>query len=349
MENIQTLTQLLRNSGCQYQIFDLGRRILPIESQLFSSVEQGRQPYPFPLQKHAQFSIVYWNQDRHPWIWFLKLPLDERGLLKQFDIGNFIKYVVEAIGTRLNHQIDPEQQQKLANNPYTFKPVEEKLAVFHSQIRVLLNMPASQYYEQAQHYYKGELGWDKWQTIGLQGVTDICARINQEQNDTILCQSLHHLPNEPKYALLGSLEHVELPTTLANEILDLACNECRKKNPDLFLISAFVRALSGAKENQVTVLISEILSSPKLSHQEILIGIAGRSWQALEDVTLAKQFLLRLAQTENQSLFNQLFSDLVMIPALRMVFLPLLHSNPSQELATALFRLQQTTKSKADQ
>lgn len=27
MENIQTLTQLLKNSHCEYQIFDLGRRI----------------------------------------------------------------------------------------------------------------------------------------------------------------------------------------------------------------------------------------------------------------------------------------------------------------------------------
>ncbi len=349
MENIQTLTQLLQSSGCQYRIFDLGRRIIPIESKLFSSVEQAQQSYPFPLQKQAQFAIVYWNQQRQPWIWFLKFPLDERGLLKQFDIGSFIKYVIEAVGTHLNNQPNQEQQQKLADNPYTFNPTEEKLAVFHSQVRVLLDIQASQYYERAQHYFSGALGWDKWQTVGLQGVADICTRLNQQQNELTLCKALQHLPNEPKYALLGSLEHIKLPEGLADSILKSARNECGKEKPDLFLISAFVRALSGSGENQLATLVSEILNNSRLSHQEVLIGIAGRSWQILEDTALAELFLLRLAQTENQSLFNRLFADLVMIPALRMVFLPLLHGNPSQELATALLKLQQATKSKVDE
>ncbi len=347
MENIQTLTQLLQNSGCQYQIFDLGRRIMPLENGLFSNVEQSRQPYPFPLQKQAQFSIVYWNQKRQPWIWFLKFSLDERGLLKQSDIGHFIKYAIEAMGSRLSNRLDPEQQQKLANNPYTFKPTEEKLAVLHSEIRVLLDMSPSQYYEQAQHYFSGSLGWDKWQMVGLQGVTDICARIHQEHNSVMLCKSLPHLPGEPKYALLGALEHIKLPEALADAILDLARNECCKKTPDRFLVSAFVRALSGAVENQLAVLVAEILSRPALCHQEVLIGIAGRSWQILEDTALAELFLLRLAQTGEQSLFNHLFADLVMIPGLRVVFLPLLHGSPSPELAAALLNLQQEAKSKA--
>ncbi|MFA0683293.1 DUF3549 family protein, partial [Vibrio splendidus] len=53
METIHTLTQLLKNSGCQYDIYDLGRRIQKIDNTLFSDVEQGKQPYPFPLQKQA--------------------------------------------------------------------------------------------------------------------------------------------------------------------------------------------------------------------------------------------------------------------------------------------------------
>ncbi|MCG6326467.1 DUF3549 family protein, partial [Vibrio alginolyticus] len=46
----------------------------------------------------------------------------------------------------------------------------------------------------------------------------------------------------------------------------------------------------------------------------------------------------------NQSLFNQLFADLVMLPELRLVLLPLLHTSPSPELAQALMNLQQSTK-----
>ena len=87
METIHHLTQLLKNSGCDYRVFDLGRRISEIEPTTFSHIEQGKQPYPYPLQRTAHLAIAYWNADRQPWIWFLKFELDERGLLKQADIG----------------------------------------------------------------------------------------------------------------------------------------------------------------------------------------------------------------------------------------------------------------------
>ncbi|MDV7105026.1 DUF3549 family protein [Vibrio sp. TH_r3] len=347
MDNIQTLTHLLKNSGCEYKIFDLGRRILPVEQTLFASVELGQQPYPYPLQRQANIAISYWNAERQPWIWFLKFPLDERGLLKQSDIGNFIKYVVEAMGTRLGGQLSQEQQQTLANNPYTFKPSEDKMAVFHSQIRFLLDMPTSQYYEHAQHYFTGDMGWANWQTVGLQGIADICTRLNQEQNGVIVRKAIRHIPNEPQYALLGVLEHTSLPGKLSTTIYELAQKECESTTPDLFLLSAQVRALAGGSTDHLYSLVKTILSSAKLSHQEVLIGIAGRSWQVLQDPTIAEHYLLRLAQTGNQELFNQIFSDLVMLPALRLILLPLLHSNPSDELASALLKLQQSTKSKA--
>jgi hypothetical protein len=344
METIHTLTQLLTNSDCQYQVFDLGRRIKKIENKVFADVEKGQQPYPYPMQRKAHLAIAYWNQEQQPWIWFLKFELDERGLLKQADVGNFIKYVIEAMGTRLNQEMNEEQQQKLSNNPYTFKPAEDKMAVFHSQIRAELNLPCSQYYEHAQHYFSGGLEWDKWHTVGLQGVTDICARLGQEQNGVNVRKALQHLPNEPLYALLGALEHTDLPQKLAQRLVEMAQQQIDSKEPDLFLLSALLRALSGAPQPLTLPIISQVLASPRLSHQEVLIGIAGRSWHWLSDAKIAEQFLLRLAQTGNQALFNQLFADLVMLPELRMVLLPLLHSSPSEELAKALINLQQAAK-----
>ncbi len=344
MENIQTLTQLLKNSHCEYQIFDLGRRIKTIDSQLFADVEKGLCPYPYPMQRKAHLAIAYWNEQKQPWIWFLKFELDERGLLKQSDIGNFIKYVVEAMGTRLSEEMSEEQQQKLSNNPYTFKPSEDKMAVFHSQVRANLDLPTSQYYEHTQHYFTGGLGWENWQTVGLQGITDIAARLGKEQNAVTLRKALNHLPNEPLYALLGALEHVDLQERLAQRIAEKAQQEIHCTEPDLFLLSAFTRALAGAPTEVSLPVLEAILQSPRLSHQEVLIGIAGRAWHLLSDAKIAEQFLLRLAQTGNQTLFNQLFADLVMLPELRMVLLPLLHSSPSEELATALIKLQQATK-----
>ncbi|WP_045466685.1 DUF3549 family protein [Vibrio hyugaensis] len=344
MENIQTLTQLLSNSQCEYQIFDLGRRIKTIDPHVFADVEKGQCPYPFPMQRKAHLAIAYWNEQKQPWIWFLKFELDERGLLKQSDIGNFIKYVVEAMGTRLNEEMSEEQQQKLSNNPYTFKPAEEKMAVFHSRVRARLDLPTSQYYEHTQHYFTGGLGWENWQTVGLQGITDMAARLGQEQNAVTLRKALNHLPNEPRYALLGALEHVELQERLAQRIAEQAQQEIESDEPDLFLLSALIRALAGASSEISLPVLNTILQSPRLSHQEVLIGIAGRTWHLLVDANVAEQFLLRLAQTGNQALFNQLFADLVMLPELRMVLLPLLHSSPSEELATALVKLQQATK-----
>ncbi|HCM1331142.1 TPA: DUF3549 family protein [Vibrio parahaemolyticus] len=344
MENIQTLTQLLKNSHCEYQIFDLGRRIKTIDSQLFTDVEKGQCPYPYPMQRKAHLAIAYWNEQKQPWIWFLKFELDERGLLKQSDIGNFIKYVVEAMGTRLSEEMSEEQQQKLSNNPYTFKPSEDKMAVFHSQVRANLDLPTSQYYEHTQHYFTGGLGWENWQTVGLQGITDIAARLGKEQNAVTLRKALNHLPNEPLYALLGALEHVDLQERLAQRIAEKAQQEIHSTEPDLFLLSALTRALAGAPTEVSLPVLEAILQSPRLSHQEVLIGIAGRAWHLLSDAKIAEQFLLRLAQTGNQTLFNQLFADLVMLPELRMVLLPLLHSSPSEELATALIKLQQATK-----
>ncbi|ENT7208152.1 DUF3549 family protein [Vibrio parahaemolyticus] len=344
MENIQTLTQLLKNSHCEYQIFGLGRRIKTIDSQLFADVEKGLCPYPYPMQRKAHLAIAYWNEQKQPWIWFLKFELDERGLLKQSDIGNFIKYVVEAMGTRLSEEMSEEQQQKLSNNPYTFKPSEDKMAVFHSQVRANLDLPTSQYYEHTQHYFTGGLGWENWQTVGLQGITDIAARLGKEQNAVTLRKALNHLPNEPLYALLGALEHVDLQERLAQRIAEKAQQEIHSPEPDLFLLSALTRALAGAPTEVSLPVLEAILQSPRLSHQEVLIGIAGRAWHLLSDAKIAEQFLLRLAQTGNQTLFNQLFADLVMLPELRMVLLPLLHSSPSEELATALIKLQQATK-----
>ncbi|MGP8307388.1 DUF3549 family protein [Vibrio sp. YIC-376] len=344
MENIQTLTQLLNNSNCDYQIFDLGRRIKTIDPKVFANVERGQCPYPYPMQRKAHLAIAYWNEQKQPWIWFLKFELDERGLLKQSDIGNFIKYVVEAMGTRLSDDMSEEQQQKLSNNPYTFKPSEDKMAVFHSQIRSNLDLPTSQYYEHTQHYFSGGLGWENWQTVGLQGITDMAARLGKEQNAVTLRKALNHLPNEPMYALLGALEHVDLQDRLAERIAEKAQQEIDSSEPDLFLLSALTRALAGAPTEISLPILKAILQSPRLSHQEVLIGIAGRAWHLLADADIAEQFLLRLAQTGDQTLFNQLFADLVMLPELRMVLLPLLHSSPSEELALALVKLQQATK-----
>lgn len=344
MQPIHTLTDLLQQSEVHYQIFDLGRRIQPVDAQQFHHVEQAKQPYPYPLQRQAHLAIVYWHQHQQPWIWFVKFNLDERGLLAQAEIGQFLSYVLEAIGSRLTGELTEAQQQKLANNPYTFKPSEEKMAVIHSQIRRQLSLPSSQYYEHAQHYLTGDLGWDNWQTVGLQGISDICARLNDSNNSQLIINALAHLPSPVLYALLGALEHNPLPDNLAFALEEQLQTGVALPEGDLFLLAALLRALSGGTQTQLDRRVDQLLDDPSCCHPEVLIAIAGRCWSALKQTGRAQRFLLRLAQSGDQTLFNQIFADLVMLPELRVVLLPLLHSSPSPELTQALVNLQRATK-----
>lgn len=341
MDKFHHLTQLLDNAGCQYKIFDLGRRVYEIDIEHFKAVEENRQPYPWPLKQHAHLSISFWQPGNPPWIWFLRLPLDERGLLKQAAVGDFIKYVIEAMGATLNTTPTEEEQEKLAANPYTFKPNDDKMAIFHAQLRERLHLPASHYYEHAQHYLTGDLGWDKWQGVGLQGLADVCARMKQENNATQLRKAVNNLPLTPLYALLGCLEHCTLPEALATRLKERLDEEAAVDTPDLFLISALIRALSGADTATLSQALRDLLAQSALSHPEILVAIAGRCWQGLTDGELAGLFLLRLAETEDQTLFNQLFADLVMLPNLRGIMLQLLHSPANTALIEAITKLQQ--------
>uniref|UniRef100_UPI0005028805 DUF3549 family protein n=1 Tax=Vibrio vulnificus TaxID=672 RepID=UPI0005028805 len=93
MDSIQTLSQHLTASDCHYTFYDLGRRITPICQAQFTELEKDSSPYPYTQHRNANLAIVYWNDQTQPCIWFLKFEFDERGLLKQADLGNFIKFV----------------------------------------------------------------------------------------------------------------------------------------------------------------------------------------------------------------------------------------------------------------
>ncbi|MGF1726041.1 DUF3549 family protein [Photobacterium nomapromontoriensis] len=344
MDTFHTLTQLLDNASCQYSIFDLGRRVSHIDTEQFKAVEDNRQPYPWPLQQHAHLAISFWQAGNPPWFWFLRLPLDERGLLKQAAVGGFIQYVIEAMGATLNSTPTEEEQKKLAANPFTFKPTDDKMAIFHAHLRQQLTLPASQYYEHAQYYLSGKAGWEQWQSVGLQGLADICARMSQENNATLIRKAINNLPLTPLYALLGCLEHCSLPEALTLRLHERLHDEVAVQAPDIFLAAALLRALSGANADTLKQSLDQVFAKPELCHPEVLVAIAGRCWNGLADTATASQFLVRLADTEDQTLFNQLFADLVMLPALRGIMLQVLHSQANPELIAAITRLQQQTR-----
>ena len=71
---------------------------------------------------------------------------------------------------------------KLDNNPYVFTPNANKLAAFNAQVKCLLKQSASQYYEYAQLYFSGKLGFDNWQSVAVQGIADFAMRLDNDNN-----------------------------------------------------------------------------------------------------------------------------------------------------------------------
>ncbi|MFD2179270.1 DUF3549 family protein [Veronia pacifica] len=348
MENALTLSAILNKAGCNYLVYDLSRRVTEIPNAQFEAVENNHQPYPFPIQQQAQLGIAFWQAGQEPWIWFLKMPLDERGLLNQAALGDFIQFVAQAMGATLDKTPSEAEREKLANNPYTFSPSDDKKAMFHARLTVCLQQPASQYYDHAQHYTGGELGWEQWQGVGLQGLADLCARMGKHDNLPRLKKALSNMPDTPKYALLGCLEHCELPDSLASRLDEQIDTLLADTEIDLFLLTAHVRALSGADRNRLSVRIQNLLSKVELGHKELLIAIAGRCWHVLDEPELLDRFLVSVAACDDAKFFRQIVADLVMIPELRPQLLGLLHGNASPTLLNAVNELQKTVKSNND-
>ena len=94
MTEITTLSQFLSTANTQFQVYDLGRRVQNIDMMAFHQIESLATPYPYPIQGHAHFAIVFWQAEQQPYIWFIKLPLDEQGLLSPAPRQQFIKMIL---------------------------------------------------------------------------------------------------------------------------------------------------------------------------------------------------------------------------------------------------------------
>ena len=192
--------------------------------------------------------------------------------------------------------------------------------------------------------WQGDHGWENWQGIGLQGIADVCERLDKDNNTQRVKTAMSKLPTQPLYALLGCLEHVALPKGLTEKLNGNLTQMLNEPEVDLFLVCAHLRALAGAPKNVLIPHINHLLSEPLFAHDELFITIAGRCWHALEDPDCLQHFFKALSAHQHQRLTTELYVDLVMQPRLRPLILGALYQPEMTPIKAIVMTMQQQMK-----
>jgi len=213
------------------------------------------------------------------------------------------------------------------------------MAVFHAKARKLLGLPPSQYYAAARDYFAGELGLEQWTELGLQGIAEVTARLEEEQNALHLAEIFTQLPQRPFEVVCQCLENERLDMNLSQAIVQRASHLLKEAVPDAAQVSLCLRAMAissatGMRRN----LLEQVLDSSIGTDIQILVAITGRCWEDLTDEMLLHVFLSALAQNSGgQEVFDTLLTDLFTIPGMRVNIMTTLR-NPqrSESLSAAL-------------
>ena len=313
MSDYPTLLQFLEQSGLDVHVYDIGRRIGQLSREAVQGFEDGVLPYPCPMQRKAWFALVQLSEQQaeQPVIWFLRLDLDEQGLLVQAERDYLLSRLLESAQAQ-SRGTDP--QVFLQDNPYAFSPREDRMALFHARLGADLGLPPSRFYDHALDYFHGRPGWDQWRFVGYQGIADVACRYSDEP----LTQAITALPNEPLVALCHCLESSRPDTPLRDALIIRLKEALVEHDPNIGLIAALVRGLSGLTDDPVVVqALQHLLDQSSANSIEVLAALAGRAWEVLKDSGLLDSFLLRLAKNDHgQPAFNQCVGDLLSLPSI---------------------------------
>lgn len=316
--NIATLSELLKLSGSQYRLYDIGRLVSKLSKEQFEKVELNQLPYPTPIQGHACVAVAFWQkQSSQPYLWLLKLPLDERGLLNQGARNHLIAIIIEALGADLTQEATKKQEDILNSNPYLFTPAQYKLASLNSKIKVDLKQAASELFLPFKQYLSQENDWDKWQSIGVQGISDFIARINQDNHCELLTNALPHLPIEVLSPVCSALENEQYSVTLLDALIHRFTNALSAKPVVVNEATLLLRSLAANSQHvHVKELVHNLLAQEEVD-TDILITLSGRCWPVLDNEKTLMQYFEQLLKHDDLPLFSSIFKDLVSIPTTR--------------------------------
>ena len=317
---VSTLFEFLDSVGTPPRILDMGRRISPIPREDFLRFEKTEIPYPLPLQQQAWMAFLLGNSGGTPerFVWFLRFPLDEQGKLVQAARDDFMHRLLEQIGENAEALKQGNGLEKaVEGNPYSFKPRDDRLAVFHAAASRLLGDEASRYFAHARGYFSGSLGWDQWPFVGYQGIADMAARAEVSDNAAVLAAAVPVLPLRPLEALCHCLENAPTPVELSRALFDRGIEELNTDQPDTRFITAVIRGIS-LSDGLSGEFLRKVLDAPCSRDPGVLSAIAAKSWENLTDPSLAESCLRQLADnSDGQEVFNACMADLLFLPGMR--------------------------------
>jgi hypothetical protein len=335
---IESISEFLRQAGFRFTVYDMGRRMLGLAPQQFNQFENGALAYPTPLQQHAWLGLLGWQEETksHPFIWFLKLPLNEVGKINPLARDEILHFLINQVGQHIvTSENNPNSAVAL---PYGFTPGKESMAIFHAKAARRLEQPPSRFYQHARDYLAGQQGFEQWAFVGIQGLADIVARLREKDNEEILKQAIPELPAQPLGQLCRFLEHERISTGLATTLIKRVSNHTLSEISRDELVFV-IRALAGCANSGIRQeFLRQVLAGPYAFDIEILAAITGRCWEDLQDNEICQLYLERLANNNQQQAgFNSILMDLLAIPGMRKtVMRGLRNPNRSEALAQAI-------------
>ena len=316
MQPMETLSDLLQQLQGQYRIYDMGCRLSKLSSTDFKKFEEGHKAYPLPWLRHAWVGILSWTPTSpklgasSPTIWFLKLPLDERGLLIQAARDEFLNQLLETIGTNmLDEQASAEWAEQLKHSNLAFTPDQARMAAFHAQASITLEQPASRFYPAVRSYMSSEDSQQNWQELGLQGFADFAMRLDQQQQWQ---QKISQLPAAVLETIAAQLENQKLDHLVSKAFIlrgEASINDGEK----VACLRAISQSTDAASRQHW---LKQILDKDNMVGVELLATITSKCSEDLLKPDLMGLFIHQCAA--DQGVFNGLVQELMYQPKLRI-------------------------------
>jgi len=316
MQPMETLSDLLQQLQGQYRIYDMGCRLSKLSSTDFKKFEEGHKAYPLPWLRHAWVGILSWSAKSpklgvsSPTIWFLKLPLDERGLLIQAARDEFLNQLLETIGTNiLDEQASAEWAEQLKHSNLAFTPDQARMAAFHAQASITLEQPASRFYPAVRSYMSSEDSQQNWQELGLQGFADFAMRLDQQQQWQ---QKISQLPAAVLETIAAQLENQKLDHLVSKAFIlrgEASINDGEK----VACLRAISQSTDAASRQHW---LKQILDKDNMVGVELLATITSKCSEDLLKPDLMGLFIHQCAA--DQGVFNGLVQELMYQPKLRI-------------------------------